>query len=231
MHIIIQKMVKRLKDLHSRRRTTHKRGALDLKKTLRANVAYQGLLFVPQWKDKKIDRPDIVALCDVSRSVETVARFMLLFLYSLNELVAKIRSFIFCSNLVDVSHVFEAYPVEEAVERLHRGLGVGIRMGSTDYGQAFHDFKDKWLDKVTNRTTVIILGDARNNYGDPQTGILRLIHERSKRLIWLNPEPPGFYGTGDSEMKRYLPYCSFVRKCSTVSHLERVVDFLLTTQG
>ena len=231
MHLIIQKMVRRLNDLHSRRRKTSKRGALDLKKTLRENVAYQGLLFDPQWKAKKVDRPDIIAICDVSRSVEAVARFMLLFLYSLNEALARIRSFIFCSNLVEAGHVFEEYKVEEALVRLQKGVGLGIQFGRTDYGQVFRDFKKNWLDLVSNKTTVLILGDARNNYGDPQTDILRLIQERSKRLIWLNPEPPSFWGTGDSEMKRYIPYCYLVKECSTVTHLGRVVDFLLRTRG
>jgi uncharacterized protein with von Willebrand factor type A (vWA) domain len=229
IHVIIKKMVKRLNSLHSRRRKTSKRGALDLKKTLRENVAYQGLIFSPQWKTKKINRPDLMVLCDVSRSVQTVARFMLLFLYGLNEEVAKIRSFIFCSNLVEVSHIFEEYPVEEALVRLQRGVGLGIFLGRTDYGQSLLDFKEKWLDVVNNKTTVLILGDARNNYGNPQTDILKLIHERNKKLIWLNPESPSFWGIGDSEMKRYLPYCSFARECSTVNHLERVVDSLLQT--
>jgi len=229
IHVIVKKMVKRLNSLHSRRRKTSKRGALDLKKTLRENVAYQGLIFSPQWKAKKINRPDLMVLCDVSRSVQTVARFMLLFLYGLNEEVAKIRSFIFCSNLVEVSHIFEEYPVEEALVRLQRGVGLGIFLGRTDYGQSLLDFKEKWLDVVSNKTTVLILGDARNNYGNPQTDILKLIHERNKKLIWLNPESPSFWGTGDSEMKRYLPYCSFARECSTVNHLERVVDSLLQT--
>ena len=229
IHVIIKKMVKRLNSLHSRRRKTSKRGALDLKKTLRENVAYQGLIFSPQWKSKKINRPDLMVLCDVSRSVQTVARFMLLFLYGLNEEVAKIRSFIFCSNLVEVSHIFEEYPVEEALVRLQRGVGLGIFLGRTDYGQSLLDFKEKWLDVVSNKTTVLILGDARNNYGNPQIDILKLIHERNKKLIWLNPESPSFWGIGDSEMKRYLPYCSFARECSTVNHLERVVDSLLQT--
>jgi hypothetical protein len=206
IHVIIKKMVKRLNSLHSRRRKTSKRGALDLKKTLRENVAYQGLIFSPQWKTKKINRPDLMVLCDVSRSVQTVARFMLLFLYGLNEEVAKIRSFIFCSNLVEVSHIFEEYPVEEALVRLQRGVGLGIFLGRTDYGQSLLDFKEKWLDVVNNKTTVLILGDARNNYGNPQTDILKLIHERNKKLIWLNPESPSFWGIGDSEMKRYLSW-------------------------
>lgn len=229
IHVIIKKMVKRLNSLHSRRRKTSKRGALDLKKTLRENVAYQGLIFRPQWKAKKINRPDLMVLCDVSRSVQMVARFMLLFLYGLNEEVARIRSFIFCSNLIEVSHIFEEYPVEEALVRLQRGVGLGIFLGRTDYGQSLLDFKEKWLDVVSNKTTVLILGDARNNYGNPQTDILKLIHERNKKLIWLNPESPSFWGIGDSEMKRYLPYCSFARECSTVNHLERVVDSLLQT--
>jgi uncharacterized protein with von Willebrand factor type A (vWA) domain len=231
MHVIIKKMVKRLNDLHSRRRKSSKRGVLDFKKTLRENVAYQGLIFEPQWKARKIDRPDLVVLCDVSRSVEAVARFMLLFLYGLNEEVARISSFIFCSNLVEVGRIFEEYPVDQALERLQKGVGLGIMLGRTDYGQALLDFKENWMEKISKKTTVIILGDARNNYGDPQTGIMKLIQERSKRLIWLNPEGPSFWGTGDSEMKRYLPYCFFARECNTINHLERVVDFLLRTRG
>ncbi|MFH1242954.1 MAG: VWA domain-containing protein [Pseudomonadota bacterium] len=227
MRAIIRKMVKRLNDLHSRRRKSSKRGSLDLKKTLRASVAYQGIPFDTRWKSKRIDRPDVVALCDVSRSVEAVARFMLLFLYSLNEELARIRSFIFCSNLVEVTEIFDEYDVEEALVRLQKGVGLEILLGRTDYGQAFRDFKGKWLDTVTNKTTILILGDARNNYAAPEAGILKLLHERSKRLIWLNPESPPFWGTGDSVMKTYLPYCSVVQKCNTVSHLERVVDSLL----
>ncbi len=231
MQAIIQRMVKRLNNLHSRRRKTSKRGALDFKKTLRANIAAQGILFKLRWKARRIDRPDIVAICDISRSVEAVARFMLLFLYSLSEAVVRIRSFAFCSNLVEVSHVFEEYPVEEALERLGKGVGLGVILGRTDYGQAFRDFKEHWLDEVTKKTTVLILGDGRNNYGDPQTDILKLIRERSKTLIWLNPEPPSFWGIGDSEMKRYLPCCYLVKECSTVNHLQRLVDLLLRSSG
>lgn len=227
MREIMRKMVKRLNDLHSRRRKSCKRGRLDLKRTLRANLAYQGTLFDLRWKSKKIDRPNIIVLCDVSRSVDAVARFLLLFLYSLNEELARIRSFIFCSNLVEVTHVFEEYDVEEALVRLQKGAGLGVLLGRTDYGQVFRDFKETWLETVTRKTTFLILGDARNNYADPEAGILKLLYERSKRLIWLNPESPPFWGTGDSAMKTYLPYCSMVQKCSTVSQLERVVGSLL----
>ena len=227
MHRIIQRMVKSLNDAHSRRKRGARRGILDLKKTLRENIAFQGLIFAPRWKAKKIDRPDMMALCDISRSVEAVSRFMLLFLYSLNEEIAKIRSFIFCSNMAEVSHIFEAYGVDEALMRLQKGTGLGVDLGRTDYGQAFRDFKENCLERIGRRTTVLILGDARNNYGAPETGIMSLIHKRARRVIWLNPESPPFWGTGDSEMKRYLPFCTLARECSSVNHLERVVGFLV----
>ncbi|MFO7962570.1 MAG: VWA domain-containing protein [Desulfobacterales bacterium] len=227
MQALIKKMVKRLNDVHSRRKKTARRGWLDLKKTLRANIAYQGIIIDPKWKTKKEDRPDIVAICDVSRSVEAVVRFFLLFLYSLNDSLARVRSFVFCSNLVEVGHVFENYKTEAALDRILRGTGLDLQFSATDYGRAFLDFKEKWLDRVTRKTTILVLGDARNNFGKPRTDILKLLQERSKRIIWLNPEPVSFWGTGDSEMKRYMPYCFMVRECSTVNHIKRIVDYML----
>jgi len=227
MRIIVQKMAKRLNALYSRRRKTSRRGQLDFKKTLRENITYDGLLFEPRWKKRKVDRPDVIAICDVSRSVRNVSRFLLLFLYSLNEVIERIRTFVFCSNLVEVSHIFDELSVEEAIGKIESGAGLNIMLGLTDYGQSLVDFKENWLDTITKKTTVLILGDARNNYGDPRTDILREMKERSRRLVWLNPESEQFWDTGDSEMLRYIPHCHLVRKCSTLNHLERLVEILM----
>ncbi len=227
IRVIIRKMVKNLRDLHTRRKKGAKRGQLDFKKTMRSNIAYQGLPFDTRWKMKKIDRPRIMVICDVSRSVSTIVRFFLLILYSLNELIEKIDTFILCSNLVEASSVFEKYDLEEALVRLQTGTGLDIWMGRTDYGQSLRDFWEGWAGKLTNKTTVIILGDARNNFGDPEVAILKKMQERCKRLIWLNPESPSLWGSGDSEMKRYLPFCHIARECNTLNHLEKVMHALL----
>jgi hypothetical protein len=227
MHSIIQRMVKRLNDLHSRRRKASRRGQLDFKKTLRKNITYQGFLFDPKWKKRKIERPDLVIICDVSRSVMRTVRFLLLFLYGLNKAIVRIRTFVFCSNLIEITRIFEEYPVEVAVEKIRLGADLPILMGRTDYDQSFRDFKANHLDSVSRKTTVLILGDARNNYAEAQTGILKAIYERSKRLIWLNPETPPFWGTGDSEMKKYIPFCSRVKECNTLHHLESIVTSLV----
>jgi uncharacterized protein with von Willebrand factor type A (vWA) domain len=227
MYVIVRKMAKRLSDIYSRRMTSFRRGHLDARKTLRENMAYEGVPFDIKWKKKKIDRPDVIVICDVSRSVAAAVRFFLLLAYSLNKAVIKIRSFIFCSNIVEASSVFDDYPVQEAVARLQTGTGLDIVLGSTDYGRTFLDFRKNWLDAVTRKTSVIIIGDARNNYGDPQTATLSLIRKRSKRVIWLNPESRSSWGIGDSEMKKYLPYCNIARECNTLSQLERAIDSLL----
>jgi uncharacterized protein with von Willebrand factor type A (vWA) domain len=227
MDPIVKKIAKRLSDVHSRRRKVFRRGQLDFKKTLRKNIAHDEIFFDLMWKRRRIDRPDVIALCDVSRSVRTVVRFFLLFLYRLNEALARRRTFIFCTNIIEVSSIFDEYSVEEAVDKIQTGAGLNIFLGRTDYGGVLHDFEKNWIDDISNRTTVIILGDARNNYGDPQTRILKQIQNRSKRIIWLNPESRSFWGLGDSEMKKYLPFCHLARECNTVNHLERVVDSIL----
>jgi len=227
MHFLIRKLVKRMNDRYSRRRRRAKRGALDFKRTLRANMHHGGLLFDTAWKKKRVNRPDVVILCDVSRSMSTVVRFCLLMLYGLNEVVARIRSFVFCSSLLEVSRVFERCPVAEAVERLRTGEGLDIHMGRTDYGSAFWDFTRKHLDAVTGKTTVIILGDGRSNYGDPAEELLEKIAARCRRLIWLNPETPSMWGTGDSEMRRYMRHCDLAMECSTLRHLEQLVRVLV----
>jgi len=227
MHVIIQRLVKQLNDIHSRRRKAARRGTLDFKKTIRKNVTYQGMLFDTQWKRKKVERPQVVAICDISRSVQRVVRFLLLFLYSLNKTIIDIRSFVFCSDLAEVTDIFNKYRIEEALARLQSGADIPVLMGRTDYDRSFRDFKEKHLDAVTRKTTVLIIGDARNNYADTEVDNLKTIYRRCKKLIWLNPDIPSYWGSGDSEIKKFMPYCHMVRECNTLNHLERLVGSLI----
>ncbi|MGD8416220.1 MAG: VWA domain-containing protein, partial [Pseudomonadales bacterium] len=222
---IVFKMAKKLAALHSRRKKVFKRGALNLPRTLRHNMSYDGAIFDLHWKSVKVDRPKVFAICDVSGSVANYARFMLMFLYSLEEVMPKVRSFAFSSDLAEVTELFERNKIEDAIAKTLRDYSGG----STDYGQAFVDFKKLCLDDVDNRTTIIILGDARNNYGDPRTDIMKEMYDRCKRLIWLNPEPRNSWNVGDSEMRKYMAYSHQADECNSLMHLERVVGNLLRT--
>jgi uncharacterized protein with von Willebrand factor type A (vWA) domain len=220
---LVLRMARRLISEHSRRRKVFRRGQLHVPRTLRRNMKYDDAVFDLQWKSVKLDRPKVFAVCDVSGSVSAYARFMLMFLYSLEEVLPKVRSFAFSSDLGEVSELFGRTSVEEAIAIALKQYG----SGSTDYGQAFADFRRLCLDEIDKRATVIILGDARNNYGDARTDVLKEIYDRSKRVIWLNPEPRTMWNTGDSEMRHYSPYCHQVEECSTLAHLERIVGRLL----
>jgi uncharacterized protein with von Willebrand factor type A (vWA) domain len=216
-------MARRLRDKYNKPKRKKNRGRLDTRRTIRRNASWGGIPFITVWKQKRIDKPKIVALCDVSGSVARVAEFLLLFLYSLNEAISDIHTYAFSGRLVDVSEILDGNAIDKAMAEVMKTVGYG----SSDYGKSFQDFDDNFMSGVTNRTTVIILGDGRNNNLDPRTDILRSLSERARRVIWLNPEPRFAWGTGDSEMPRYAPYCTFARPCGTVRQLERVVVDLL----
>ena len=160
--------------------------------------------FLTAWKRRHRDRPKIVALCDVSGSVARVSDFFLLLIHSLHEVVDDVRSFAFSGHLIEVSDILEAKSPEEAMAEIMSKVG----FGSSDYGDSLDDFEHGWMSAVTPQTTVIVLGDARSNNLDPRADILRRIAERSKRLVWLNPEGRMAWGWGDSEMPRYATFCT-----------------------
>ncbi len=220
---VVRKMAKRLIAVHSRRRRVYRRGHLNIKKTLQANMAYDGTLFDLKWKSVKVDRPKVMAICDVSGSVAEVSRFLLMFLYSLNELMPNVRSFAFSSSLGEVTHIFENQELADAIQTVVTDWG----RGSSDYGESWLDFKRLAYDDIDHRTTVIILGDARNNYREHQSHVFKQISERAKQIIWLNPENKNKWSTGDSVMNHYQPYCRIVETCNTLNHLERTIDKLL----
>ncbi|MPY75703.1 MAG: VWA domain-containing protein [Alphaproteobacteria bacterium] len=223
MRRIVRRMAKRLATRYDRRRKHTKRGVLDVRRTLRRSMPHGGIPFETVWKQTKIDRPKIVVICDVSQSVAAAAQFLLLFLYSLNEVIQTLRAFAFSSHLVEVSEILENRPVEQAIPEILEKIG----FRSTDYGQALADFDEEFMDGVDRRTTVIILGDGRSNNADPRIDLMRRLHDRSKSVIWLNPEPETFWGSGDSEMPRYRTFCHIAKTCSTVEDLERIIDDVL----
>lgn len=227
MHEIVRKIARRLAERHARRKRREQRGHLDFRRTQRANAAYGGVMFETHWRSTRIERPKVVAICDVSGSVRQYARFLLLFLYSLDELLSDVQSFAFTNHLVNVSATFESQPVEQAVDRVLHAVG-----GSgTDYGQMLLDLDEQLMHRIDHRTTVLIIGDARNNRGNARSEIMKTLYGRARRVIWLNPEPRSFWGLGDSEMKRYAPYCHIARECNSLRHLERTLDELLRSSS
>jgi uncharacterized protein with von Willebrand factor type A (vWA) domain len=223
MRPAVDRLAQRLKDRLSLRLKRAQRGRFDVKTTLRKNIGFGGPLPDLRFKNKKPGRPQVVALCDVSRSVRDFSRFMLLFLYTLKEVIARIRSFIFVGDLSEVTGTFQQHDLNEAVSMAAAGYGLIYRFG-TDYGGSLTQFAEEHLTAINSRTTVIILGDARNNHLPPRLEALEAVSGRAKKLIWLNPEPRTFWGTGDSVMDLYAPLCTTVAECGTLNQLSMVIE-------
>ena len=223
---VVEKLAQQLAKEHKRRRRRARRGVLDIKRTLRGNMGYDEALFKLEWRRRKVEKASVFAICDVSGSVAQVARFLLLLLYNLTDVLPQVRSFAFSNRLGEVTDVFRNKPVEVAIEEVLFEWG----KGNTDYGHAFLDVRELCLNDIDHRSTVIILGDARSNYYDPHPERLKDIALRAKQVLWLNPEKRDYWGEGDSEMLRYAPHCFRVNRCNSLSDLERFADSLIMMQ-
>jgi uncharacterized protein with von Willebrand factor type A (vWA) domain len=221
---VVQRIADRLTQQHKRRNNRAHRGVLDVRRMLRKNLAYDGSFFHLAWRKRKKEQAAVYVVCDVSNSVARIARFLLLLLHSLNDVLPNVRSFAFSNRLGEVTDTFSRNTSSQAIEQAMFDWG----KGTTDYGKALVDFRELVHHKLDSRSTVIFLGDARSNYFDPRADILKEVQGRAKQVFWLNPEPRDGWGEGDSEMKRYAPFCLRVHRLASLQDLERFADTLLT---
>ena len=226
MREVIRELVRKLKDTVNRRYAVRSRGALDVKKTLRKAMQYQGVPIEMVFRKKPPRRGKIVVLCDVSGSVWSSARFMLNMLYSLQECFTKVRSYIFVAGLDEVTRFFEDHDVHQAIEKIMNDADIEYG-AATDYGLTFREFQTQYMDVLNKKTTLIIIGDGRSNYANPEAGILDEMREKCRRLIWLNPETEMFWYSGDSEMRIYEGLCDEVRPCANLNQLTEFIRELV----
>lgn len=220
---VVAKLAARLASAHRRRRKDARRGLLDVKRTLRRNMAYDGAAFDLRWRRRKRQPATVFVLCDVSGSVARVARFLLLFLFELADLLPQLRAFAFSNRLGEVTDTMRENASGMAIEKALLAWG----NGNTDYARAFVDFRELAGGDLDQRSTLIVLGDARNNHYDPQPRLFETLSRRAKQTYWLNPEAREQWRTGDSEMQRYAPYCFKVETCNKIGDIERFADQLL----
>jgi uncharacterized protein with von Willebrand factor type A (vWA) domain len=202
-----------------------KRGRLDPSRTMRKSLATGGVPFRAVRRDQRRDRPRLVVLCDVSDSVRRAARFMLEFVYAIGELFDRTRSFVFVSELGEVTRLFETEPVATAVLRAAESV-VNVRENSS-YARAFRAFERQHLESIDRRTTVLVLGDGRTNYQPSGADIVARIRSRAKSVLWLCPEPRATWGIGDSAMPAFAEAVTQVLEAASARDLERAARELV----
>ncbi len=228
MNEAVVRLAQRLKNVITIRRKRAKKGRFDIKRTLRHNLENGGVPFKLRFERRKKEKPQVVILCDVSDSVRNASRFMLQFVYSLQDLYSRVRSYIFVADIGEVTEHFRNNDAKDALDVALKGDIINVYAHS-NFGYAFRSFVADHIGVINKRTTVIVLGDARNNYNLPHDWCLREIRQRAKRIIWLNPESRNTWGFGDSEMDRYAVHCDLVEECRNLNQLYHVVDRLVAS--
>ncbi|HPA72836.1 MAG TPA: VWA domain-containing protein, partial [Spirochaetota bacterium] len=225
MRDLITRFGQKLKNRISIRKKRVKHGGIDVKRTLRKNMQYGGTPFRIFHKDRKIDRPQLVVLCDISSSVSQYSRFMLLLAHTLQSLFSKVRSFAFISNMVEITHLFMEMDPERAVNSIFSDTNFTYGWGS-NYGRCFTQFVREYGDSLTSKTTVLVLGDARNNNQDPGLDSFIRIGERCRNLFWLNPDRRHLWAWSDSIAELYLPHCKEMKEVRNFLDLSDFIDKL-----
>jgi uncharacterized protein with von Willebrand factor type A (vWA) domain len=201
-----------------------KSGQLDAKATIRTNLRNGGVPFQIKHRDRTI-KPKLIVLCDISTSMRYCSELMLGLLYELQDQISKTHAFAFIDHLEYITPDFQGNDANTAIQQVLIRMPPGHY--STDLGYGLENFADQYMDTVDSRTTFIMVGDGRNNYNDPRIDIFKELARRCRRTIWLNPESPLMWGSGDSDMMEYAPICDTILQVSTMAELTAAIDKML----
>lgn len=220
-------LTRKLASRLARRRRLRRKGRLDFRKTMRQSLATGGVPLEPRFRTQRPHRPEVFLLCDISGSMATFARFTLQFTYAMSTQFSKLRSFAFIDTVDEITDFFgPGTDFTNALARVASEARVVMHDGHSDYGSAFGAFVDRYALDVTPRSTLIVTGDARNNYRPPQDELLGELAAEARAVYWLNPEPRSYWDTGDSVMSRYSRWCDGSYEVRTLRQLEAFVEEL-----
>jgi uncharacterized protein len=223
----VGRLAARLRSRVALRQKRAKSGQLDAKGTIRANLKHGSVPITIKHRDRTL-KPKLVVICDISTSMRPVSELMLSLIYALQDQISKTHAFAFIDRLEYVSPDFQTKEAREAVSDVLLRMPSGYY--NTDLGGSLAEFSHDYMDTVDGRTTFIVVGDGRNNYNDPRLDLFRNITLRTRTTLWINPEAPAMWTTGDSDMLKYAPYCDTVVQVNTLAELAAAVDKLLVSR-
>jgi uncharacterized protein len=211
----------------ARKRRHGRKGPLDFRNTVRHSLSYGGVPADPKFRYPRPAKPEIFVIADISGSVAAFARFTLQLVYAISGQFSRVRSFVFIDGIDEVTRFFEGVEdISVAIHRVNTEADVVWVDGHSDYGHAFEVFWERYGREVGPKTTVLILGDARNNYHSSQSWVIGEMHKKARHVYWLNPEPKAYWDTGDSIVGEYGVHCDGTYECRNLRQLEKFVEVL-----
>ena len=224
LHRALRPLARRMAARLARRRRQGGHGRLDFRRTLRRSLSTGGVPADPRFRRPHPHKPEIVVLADVSGSVATFARFTLQLVHALSGEFSAVRTFVFIDGIDEVTRLLTGTAdLAGALARVNEEADVVAAEGHSDYGRALATFWSRWGTEVGPRTSIVVLGDARNNYHAANAWVLDELRRRARRLWWLNPEPRSYWDTGDSIVAEYARHCDGIFECRNLRQLEGFV--------
>ena len=223
----LQPLTRKLAARLARKRKHERRGPLDFRSTVRHSLSYGGVPADPRFKYPRPAKPELMVVADISGSVAAFARFTLMLVYASQGQFSKVRSFVFIDGIDEVTDFFKGTEdISEAIHKVNTEADVIWVDGHSDYGHAFEVFWEKYGRDVGPKTTVLLLGDARNNYHASQSWVIKEMRQKARHVYWLNPEPRSYWNTGDSIVGEYATHTDGVYECRNMRQLESFVEKL-----
>ncbi len=223
----LQPLTRKLAARLARKRKHGRKGPLDFRNTVRHSLSYGGVPAEPKFKYPRPAKPELMVVADISGSVAAFARFTLMLVYAISGQFSKVRSFVFIDGIDEVTDYFRATEdIQEAIHRVNTEADVVWVDGHSDYGHAFEVFWERYGKDVGPKTTVLLLGDARNNYHASASWVVKEIQHKARHVYWLNPEPKSYWNTGDSIVGDYGAHTDGVYECRNLRQLEAFVEKL-----
>jgi hypothetical protein len=223
----IQPLTRKLATRLAHKRRHQRKGTLDFRSTMRHSLSYGGVPVEPRYKHPAASKPEIWVIADVSGSVAAFARFTLHLVYAISSQFSKVRSFVFIDGIDEVTGIFErSETMTEAVRRVNAEADIVWADGQSDYGHALTVFYERWGHEIGPKASILLLGDARNNYHASQAWVVGELRHRARNVFWLNPEPRSYWGSGDSIIEQYAQHCNGTWECRNLRQLAAFVENL-----
>jgi hypothetical protein len=232
----IPRLIQEIRLRSGRRRRRGRAGRLWTARLMRSSVTTGGVPFVIPYRERRPRRPRLIVLADVSWSV---MRASSLFLQLASAFVMRPRSrcrasiYLFVDRCVEATEALARWrgPDEIAFSGLLESLPGLDAKAPSDYGRAFYQAAHSRegmrlagpLRHGGRDAILVVLGDARGNFSEPQAWAFEDLATKCRRVIWLNPERASLWDTGDSVLSEYLPYCDLVCEARDLAGIARGV--------
>jgi uncharacterized protein len=229
----VHRMKLPLNEVPTRRFKASNAGArVDMRRTMRAALR-SGTDFIPLMKRKRrMRRPPLVVLCDISGSMERYSRMLLHFMHTVTNDRDRVHTFLFGTRLTNVTRYLRYKDVDEALEKV--GEAATDWSGGTRIGHTLEDFNKFWSRRVlTQGAVVVLISDGLDrDEGDGLTLEMQRLHMSCRRLIWLNPllRYDGFEPKSIG-IKAMLPHVDEFRTVHNLNSLNDLVKVLGAEMG